>query len=226
VSSPSGDVPRSGGGGHCGKVCYTGERTSDETVNGMVDPRPDEAGKRRGRRAAAPTGPVGPLETAVAAVAAGLTAGRAGLVTARARGADALAAFRAGPVLPWVSAHRMLVLIGGALVVSGLAIGGAVAMISQVPGAVAEGEVAGNAGSGPVRPQPGPDVTMSSPVATPTPSPTPTPAPTPMPTPSPTDAVSEPRVTDPVEPATEPTDEGNGRPDPPGATNRPDKPKG
>jgi hypothetical protein len=31
---------------------------------------------------------------------------------------------------------------------------------------------------------------------------------------------------DPVEPTTEPTDEGNGRPDPPGATNRPDKPKG
>jgi len=199
----------------------------------MVDPRPGEVGKRRGRRAAPPTGPVGPLESATAVVAAGLTAGRTGLVTARARAGDALAAFRAGPVLPWISAHRMLVLIGGALLVSALAIGGAVAMISQVPGSVAEGEIAGDAGTGPVRPQPGSEFTMPSPPpSTATPTPSPTPSPTPTPTPTPADGGAEPPITDPeppadpVEPTTEPTDDGNGRPDPPGATNRPDKPKG
>lgn len=205
-------------------------------VNGMQDPRPDEAGKRRGRRAAAPTGPVRPLDAVAGVVAAWLTAARAGLLTARRRGAEALTAFRASPVIPWVSAHRMLVLVGGALLVSALAIGGAVAMIAQVPRPVAGGDA-------PVRPQPGSDFTMPSPVpASPTPAPTTAPAPTPTdapapvpsgePSPEPDEPIVDPEPTtepdepyEPDEPDGPPTGS-NGRPDPPGATNRPDKPKG
>jgi hypothetical protein len=196
-------------------------------VNGMENSRPDEGGRRRGRRAAPPTGPVGPSEKAAAAVAAALTAGRAGLVAARARAGEAVGAFRAGPVLPWVSAHRMLVLVGGALLVSTLAIGGAVAMIAQVPGPTAGGEVAED---DPARPQPGSGFTMPSPMPT-----APTQSPTPSPTPSPTDdpdsgeagtPVVDPEPTgEPTAPTTEPTTDANGRPDPPGATNRPEKPK-
>ena len=209
-------------------------RRTNDMVNGMHDLRPDEAGKRRGRRAAAPTGPVRPLDAVAGVIAAWLTAARAGLFTAKRRGAEALAAFRAGPVIPWVSAHRVLVLIGGAVVVSALAIGGTVALIAQVPRPVAGGELGGDT---PARPQPGSDFTMPSPVPT---SPTPTPTPTPVPTPSQAPAATgepSPEPDEPVvdpEPTTEPDDPddsdpptgSNGRPDPPGATNRPDKPKG
>lgn len=225
VSSPFGDVPRSGGGDRDGKVEYSGGRTSDEMVNDMENPRPDEGGRRRGRRAAPPTGPVGPVETA-AAVAAALTAGRAGLVTARARADQAVASFRAGPVLPWISAHRLLVLIGGALLVSTLAIGGTIAMIAQVPAPTAGGGIAED---DPARPRPGSGFTMPSPAPTTSPSPTPTPTPGPTDDPGTGDAgtpVVDPEPTDePLAPTTDPVTDSNGRPDPPGATNRPDKPK-
>jgi hypothetical protein len=196
----------------------------------MENPGTGEGGRRRGRRAAPPTGPVGPLETVAAAIAAALTAGRSALVAARGRVAGWVTAFRSGPVLPWVSAHRMLVLIGGALLVSALSIGGAIAMIAQVPGPVAEGSAGDDETA---RPQPGSSFTMPSPAAkTPSSTPTPTPSPSPTPGPTPVDGGAESPIvepeppTDPVEPTTEPTTDGNGRPDPPGASNRPDKPKG
>lgn len=224
---PFGDVPRSGGEDRAGQVEYSGGRTSDETVNDMENPRPDEGGRRRGRRAAPPTGPVGPLETAAAAVAAALTAGRAGLVAARARADEAVAAFRAGPVLPWISAHRPLVLFGGALLVSTLAIGGSIAMIAQPPAPTAGGGIAED---DPARPQPGSGFTMPSPAPT-TPAPSPTPTPTPSPADAPGAGDADPPVVAPepadetLAPTTDAVTDSNGRPDPPGATNRPDKPK-
>ena len=62
----------------------------------------------------------------------------------------------------------------------------------------------------------------------PTPGPTPTIKPTTPapPAPSPEDEPEVPGAEPPVEPTTEPvTEEPNGRPDPPGQTNKPDKPK-
>jgi hypothetical protein len=170
---------------------------------------------------------VGPLETAAAAVAAGLTVARSTLATARGRAGEAVAAFRAGPVLPWISAHRLPVLLGGALLASALAIGGTVAMIAQVPGPVAGGEAPDDA----ARPQPGSGFTMPRPAAgTSKPTPSPSPPPSPKPTDDPlTGDAGAPAVD--AEPSPAPVDTptadspGNGRQDPPGATNNPKKPK-
>jgi hypothetical protein len=192
--------------------------------NGMEDPGGDRRAGRRGRHAAPPaaaTGPVGRIVTgAGAAVSAALT-----------RGAAWAARFRAGPVLPWISAHRLLVLIVGALVVSGTAFAGTAALISQTPGSVAEGNDAAVDGS---RPRPGSDFVMPSPV-TGSPAPTTPPPPSATAKPEPSAPADDPSpepapptdpdpTADPVEPTEEP-DTGNGRPDPPGATNRPDKTK-
>jgi hypothetical protein len=145
------------------------------------------------------------------------------------RGGAALAAFRAGPVLPWVSAHRMPVLIGGALLVSAIAMGGAAALIvSSTP--VAGGDETVDGGD---RPRPGSEFTMPSPApstAAPTPTPTPTTTPTPTPTagvPGTTDPSTDPvPTTEPGEPTAEPEDDAPGNSgNSPGADNRPDKDK-
>ncbi|WP_438854723.1 hypothetical protein [Agromyces sp. M3QZ16-3] len=139
-----------------------------------------------------------------------------------------IARFRSGPVIPWVAAHRVLVLVVGALVVSGGAFAATAAMIAQPPLAGATESV-----DDATRPRPGSEFVMPSP-ATGSPSATtvpPTTTSAPQPT-APADApavdgapITDPEpTTDPVQPTEEPT--GNGRPDPPGATNRPDKTKG
>ncbi|GAA1060616.1 hypothetical protein GCM10009573_20430 [Agromyces bracchium] len=194
--------------------------TTDEAMDGMEDPGAGAGEGRRGRHAAPAAAATGPLSRAVAA--AGTAAAVALTVVAR-----WIARFRAGPVLPWVAAHRMLVLIVGALVVSSGAFAATAAMIAQPP--LAEG---GESVVDGTRPRPGSEFVMPSPVTgspaatTAPPTSTPTPGPT-----APADGTTtgdapttdpEP-TTDPVEPTEEPT--GNGRPDPPGATNRPDKTK-
>ncbi|MGR0320882.1 hypothetical protein [Agromyces sp. ZXT2-3] len=150
------------------------------------------------------------------------------LAVALAHVAGAVARFRSGPTLPWISAHRMLVLIVGALLVSGTAFAATAAVIAQPP--VAEGSGSTDDGS---RPRPASGFVMPSPVSDAPDASTapPSPSPTPEPTGSADDPAGEPApvtdpepTTDPVEPTEEP-DTGNGRPDPPGASNRPDKPK-
>lgn len=211
--------------------------------DGMGQPRRGSAGERRGRHAAPPAGPRGPVEHVAAAVLTVLAIGRervqaplaARLEPARERVVErvgaAIAAFRAGPVVPWVAAHRMLVLIGGALLVSAVALGGAAAMIaSTTPVAGSGGEEIVDGGE---RPQPGPEFTMPTP-APPSPTPRPTQTPTPTPTPSPTPVESgtpdtspdpEPTTT-PVEPTAAPEDDGPGNSGTsPGASNRPEKSK-
>lgn len=210
----------------------------------MEQARAGSAGERRGRHAAPPAGPRGPVELAAAVVLAVLARWRervwmplvARVSPARERaverGGAALAAFRAGPVLPWVSVHRIPVLIGGALLVSAIAMGGAVAMIaSSTP--VAGGDETVDGGD---RPRPGSEFTMPTPVPS-TAAPTPTPTPTPMPTPSPSPPTGGPGTSDPSTdpvPTTEP-DEPTGEAEDdapgnsgnsPGAGNRPDKDKG
>ncbi|MUN07362.1 hypothetical protein [Agromyces luteolus] len=190
-------------------------------MDGMQDPEAGQGTGRRGRHAAPPAGSTGPLSRAVAAVGAGTAAALAVV-------SGTLARFRAGPVLPWVSAHRLLVLVVGALVVSGAAFTATAAVIAQPPVAERSGSVDDGE-----RPRPGSGFVMPSPVSG---SPTPTTAPpTSSATPGPTAPVDDPAndpVDDPAidpEPTTDPEPKeesnGNGRPDPPGATNRPDKTK-
>jgi|GEM_PF-3110664 len=196
--------------------------TTDEAMDGMEDPGANPGAGRRGRHAAPPTGPAGPLSRAVAAL---------GAMTASALAAVSgwIARFRAGPVLPWISAHRMLVLVVGALVVSGAAFTATAAVIAQPP--VAESGEPDDDGA---RPQPGSGFVMPSPVTgSPTPSTAPPTAPATPSAPSPSapadEAPVDPEPTTDPEPTAEPepTEEsnGNGRPDPPGAENRPDKTK-
>jgi hypothetical protein len=150
----------------------------------------------------------------------------------RERGGAAFAAFADGPVLPWVSAHRLAVLVGGALLVSAIAMGGAAAMIaSSAPVAGVEDQAVDDVD----RPRPGSEFTMPTPVPssaapTPTPSPAPVPAPTPTPVvPGTADPTTEPEpTTAPEEPSGEPEEDdapGNSG-NSPGAGNRPDKDKG
>lgn len=213
--------------------------------DGMGPARGGLTGERRGRHAAPPAGPPGPVEIVAAAVLAVLALGRervwaplaARLAPARERvverGGTAIAAFRAGPVVPWLAAHRMLVLIGGALLVSTVALGGAAAMIAST--APVAGSDGGETVDGGVRPQPGTGFTTPTPApSSPTPTPTPTPTTTPTPTPSPTpvepgtnDTPPAPeQTTTPVEPTAEPEGDRPGNSGTsPGATNRPDKSK-
>ncbi|WP_400995599.1 hypothetical protein [Agromyces sp. GXQ0307] len=190
-------------------------------MDGMEDPGAGAGEGRRGRHAAPAVAATGPLSRTVAA--AGTAAAIALTVVAR-----WVARFRAGPVLPWVAAHRVLVLIVGALVVSSGAFAATAAMIAQPP--LAESTESVDDGT---RPQPGSEFVMPSPV-TGSPGATTAPPPTTEPTSGPTAPTDGPATeatpttepeptTDPVEPTEEPT--GNGRPDPPGATNRPDKTK-
>lgn len=211
----------------------------------MEQARAGSAGKRRGRRAAPPAGPRRPVEHGAAFALAVLATGRERVwmplaervaparERALERGGAALAAFRAGPVLPWVSAHRMAVLVGGALLVSAIAMGGAAAMIASTAPVAGIDDRAVDGGE---RPRPGSEFTMPSPAPSsdaPTPSSTPTPTPTPKSTPSPT----APGTTDPStepEPTTEPEEPTAGTEDDapgnsgnsPGADNRPEKDKG
>ncbi|MGR0219742.1 hypothetical protein [Agromyces sp. ZXT2-6] len=203
----------------------------------MERPR-GSAGARRGRHAAPPEGPRGPVERVAAVALAVLALGRervwapltARVAPARDRAGTALAAFRAGPVVPWLSAHRMPVLIGGALLVSAIALGGAAAMIASSTSVAGVDDEAAEVGD---RPGPGSGYTMptpapSSPVPTPTSTPTPTPTPTPAPVaPGATDPSIDPEPTTvPAEPTTEPEDDAPGNSgDSPGAANRPDKDK-
>lgn len=147
------------------------------------------------------------------------------------RGGAALAAFRAGPVLPWVSAHRMAVLVGGALLVSAIAMGGAAAMIASTAPVAGIDDRAVEGGE---RPRPGSEFTMPSPApssdapkpsSTPTPEPTPTPSPT---APGTTDPSTDPEpTTEPEEPTGETEDDAPGNSgNSPGADNRPEKDKG
>ncbi|MGR2752087.1 hypothetical protein [Agromyces arachidis] len=206
----------------------------------MEQPRAGSAGERRGRHAAPPSGPRGPLDRVLAAALAILAAARERVVApAAGRAAPlrgrvaagtraAVAAVREGPVPPWLSKHRMTVLIGGALVVSAIALGGAAAMIATPTPAGVEDEAA-EAGD---RPRPGSKFTMPTPAPS-SPAPTRTPAPSPTATPAP-DGTAVPDATDapepttaPVEPTTEPVDESPGNSgNSPGASNRPDKDKG
>jgi hypothetical protein len=175
----------------------------------------------RGRHAA-PAAPASPLGARIAAVV-GPT-----LAFAAAR----LEAFRAGPVLPWISRHRLVLLIGGASLVSLLALGGAVALIQGTSSIT----VAETVQPGDSRPQPGADSTVdpepATGVRTPTATPTPTPTTTPTPAPSapPAGGTLDPGgTTTTLEPAPPPPPapaEGEPRDTAPGATNRPDKPKG
>ncbi|MEI5584762.1 MULTISPECIES: hypothetical protein [unclassified Agromyces] len=189
----------------------------------MDEPRAGSAGERRGRHAAPPSGPAGLLDRAASAALAAL--GRV-----RERGRAAIGAFRAGPLVPWVSAHRGIVLIGGSLVVSAAALASTAAMIaSPGPPPAAEGTETVDDGA---RPRPGSDFTMPTPAPTTT---TPTPEPTPIPTATPVPAepgTSEPPsgsepTPAPVEPTPEPEEDAPGNSgNSPGAANRPDKTKG
>jgi hypothetical protein len=223
----------------------------------MLDDRVEQAragsaGKRRGRRAAPPAGPRGPVEQVSALALAVLAAGRERVwmplaeriaparERVRERGGAAYAAFTAGPVLPWVSAHRMAVLVGGALLVSAIAMGGAAAMIaSTAPVAgVDDQAVDDQAVDGGERPRPGSEFTMPSPAPSsdaPKPSSPPTPEPTSTPTPAPgqtapgtTDPSTDPEpTTDPEEPTGGIEDDAPGNSgNSPGADNRPEKDKG
>lgn len=244
MSSPA-RVTRSGGVDGVRKVgCIPAIALRGMLDEAMDEPRAGSAGERRCRHAAPASGPVGALDRLSSAVLAVLAvvrerawvplAARVAPLRGRAgtRAAAAIAAFRAGPVLPWVAAHRGLVVIGGALVVSAAALAGTAAVIaSPAPPPVADGSETGGLGD---RPRPESGFTMPSPAptsSTPTPQPTPTPTPTPLPaepgaTEPPTG--SEPIPTPiPVEPTAEPEEpapgnSGNSN----GAGNRPDKTKG
>lgn len=153
----------------------------------------------------------------------------------RERGGAAYAAFTAGPVLPWVSAHRMAVLVGGALLVSAIAMGGAAAMIASTAPVARVDDQAVDGGE---RPRPGSEFTMPSPAPSsdaPKPSSTPTPEPTPTPSPAApgttdpsTDPSTDPEpTTDPEEPTAGTEDDAPGNSgNSPGADNRPEKDKG
>jgi hypothetical protein len=207
--------------------------------------RAGSAGKRRGRRAAPPAGPRGPVEQASALALAVLAAGRERVWVplgerigpARERGRAAYDAFTAGPVLPWLSAHRIAVLVGGALLVSAIAMGGAAAMIASTAPVAGIDDRAVDGGE---RPRPGSEFTMPTPAPSsdaPKPGPAPAPAPTPTPEPTPTPRTTAPGTTDPStdpepttdpeEPTAETEDDAPGNSgNSPGADNRPEKDKG
>lgn len=203
--------------------------------HGTGRPRAGSAGERRGRHAAPPNGPRGPVDRILAATLALLALGRERawaplsrrIAPAREQVAAQVTAFRAGPVLPWVSRYRIPVLFGGALLVSAVALGGAAAMISSTPPVAGADRQVVDDGD---RPRPGSEFTMPTPLpSTPAPTPTPTPAPTPAPAPSsPVEPPAEPEpTTEPADPPAEPEDDAPGNSgNSPGATNRPDKQKG
>ena len=189
------------------------------------------ATRPRGRHAAPPS-PVGATLTGLTSKAAGLlakvTAVIAAIVAAVAAAlAPRIEAFRAGPVLPWLSRHRIPVFIGGAAVVSALALGGAIAFIQQAA-PVSIDETGQRGADDQAVPQQ--DTTSSATPITGLKTPTPTPRPTPTPTPTPTaDPLAPTETASPTSPDPSPTPtptEEARRDTAPGATNRPDKPKG
>ena len=127
----------------------------------------------------------------------------------------------------WLFERRLHVLIVAASVATIAMIGGAVALISFA-GAPQPADEAANVVETPRPTSTDPASPNTYAPILPTPGPTPTIKPTApaTPSPSPEDEPEVPVTEPPVEPTTEPvTEEPNGRPDPPGQTNKPDKPK-
>ncbi|WP_448808551.1 hypothetical protein [Agromyces bauzanensis] len=125
----------------------------------------------------------------------------------------------------WLFERRLHVLIVAATVATVAMLGGAVALISLT--GVSGPDQAAEGGSGP-RPT-STDPARPNSYAPILPSPRPTPTPTPTPTPAPVEGSTDPGADVPADPVPTPdptTDTGNGRPDPPGHTNKPDKPGG
>jgi hypothetical protein len=182
----------------------------------------------RGRHAAPPS-PIGAsltgLSSRAAAVLAKATAAFAALVAAVAAAlAPRIERFRAGPVMPWISRNRIAVFIGGASLVSALALGGAVALIQQAaPTSVDEAGQWGTEGEAVPQEAPVPTTSPVTGLRTPKPTPTPTPTPTAVPA----DPLVPTETASPTSPDPTPTPTEEARRDTaPGATNRPDKPKG
>ena len=128
----------------------------------------------------------------------------------------------------WLFERRLHVLIVAASVATIAMIGGAVALISFA-GAPQPADEAANVVETPRPTSTDPASPNTYAPILPTPGPTPTNKPTTPATPSPSPE-DDPEVTvtePPVEPTTEPTptEEPGGRPDPPGHTNKPEKPK-
>jgi hypothetical protein len=123
----------------------------------------------------------------------------------------------------WLFERRLHVLIVAASVATIAMIGGAVALISFA-GAPQPGDEAATVIESPRPTSTDPASPNTYAPILPSPGPAPTIKPTAPATPSPDDA--EAPASDPAEPTTEPvTEEPGGRPDPPGHTNKPDKPK-
>lgn len=141
----------------------------------------------------------------------------------------------AGPVVAWLEPRvaaagawlferRLHVLIVGATVATIAMLGGAVALISLAGASGPDGQSA--EGDGTPRPT-STDPARPNSYAPILPSPGPTHTPTPTPTPAPDDGSADPGTeipADPVPTSDPPPDTGNGRPDPPGHTNKPPKP--
>ncbi|WP_448002806.1 hypothetical protein [Agromyces bauzanensis] len=127
----------------------------------------------------------------------------------------------------WLFERRLHVLIVSATVATVAMLGGAVALISFAGGS-GPGDQASGDGNVPRPTSTDPGSPNSYAPILPSPGPTRTPTPTPSsPPPTPGDGSTDPGADVPVEPVptVEPTpDTGNGRPDPPGHTNKPDKP--
>ncbi len=126
----------------------------------------------------------------------------------------------------WLFERRLHVLIVAASVATIAMIGGAVALISFA-GAPQPDDEASTVVDSPRPTSTDPASPNTYAPILPSPGPTPTIRPTAPATPSPSpDDAEAPATEPPVEPPTEPvTEEPGGRPDPPGHTNKPDKPK-
>lgn len=126
----------------------------------------------------------------------------------------------------WLFERRLHVLIVSATLATVLMLGGAVALISSAGGGGRDGE-ATDIGDSPRPTSTDPGSPNSYAPILPSPGPAPTRTPTPTPPPGEVaDPVEEIPVdpVDPVDPVEPPPDTGNGRPDPPGHTNKPPKP--
>ncbi|BDZ54316.1 hypothetical protein [Agromyces marinus] len=194
---------------------------------------PDRGPASRGRRAAPRNTANGPLGRALARASDLLVS----VLAAIARIGSAIASLKGrmslGAVRTWIAVHRVLALVVVALVVSGAAFAGTAALIGRSAMPAAEGDGASRPAPQRLPPE---QTEPTAPVAPVAPNPPPSTAPaTPPPAPAadpggpadpaaPEPADDPPAVTEePPEPTEEP--EGNGRPDPPGAANRPDKKK-
>ncbi|GAA4370401.1 hypothetical protein [Agromyces bauzanensis] len=132
----------------------------------------------------------------------------------------------------WLFERRLHVLIVSATMATVAMLGGAVALISFAGGS-GPGDQASGGGTSPRPTSTDPGSPNSYAPILPSPGPTPPSTPTPTPsTPPPPPAgggSTDPGTDVPVEPVPTPdptTDTGNGRPDPPGHTKKPDKPGG